>query len=65
MNRGLSKDLIRFYDKDCIDIYYTSKTINLKIIFYETTITFSITDALLISRVYEGTEDDRYLCTER
>ena len=55
MNRGLSKDLIRFYDKDCIDIYYTSKTINLKIIFYETTITFSITDALLISRVYEGT----------
>ena len=58
MNRGLSKDLIRFYDKDCIDIYYTSKTINLKIIIYETAITFSITDALLISRVYEGTDEN-------
>lgn len=46
---------IRFYYKEQIDVYYTSKTINLKIIFYETTITFSITDALLISRVYEGT----------
>ena len=43
---------IRFYYN------YTSKTINLKIIFYETTITFSITDALLISRVYEGTDEN-------
>lgn len=32
------------------------KTINLKIIFYETTITFSIADVINVGWVYEGTD---------